>query len=186
MTTITARTGNTVSTLNIKRPAWSHVYAGYPKTSGGPALEDDLSAEIIFTGVFGSTYDRIMYSNACGTRVSLALLAGGMQRVGSRKIDITVKTHAFHGKYIEPGAAKLKEFLEIKWKQPEHIIKQPKTLADVSVKLKGKKGIYIMIPKSPQKFGASGHATLWTGNRVIGDHHYISDNTFAVYLWELK
>ncbi|WP_145523072.1 T6SS effector amidase Tae4 family protein [Yersinia rohdei] len=186
MTTITARAGNTVSTLNIKRPAWSHVYAGYPKTSGGPASEDDLSAETIFTEVFGSTYDRAIYSNACGTRVSLALLAGGMQRVGGREIGITVKTHAFYGKYIEPGAAKLKEFLEIKWKKPEYIIKQPKILDDVSIKLNGKKGIYIMIPKIPKKFGASGHATLWTGNRVIGDHHYISDNTFAVYLWELK
>ncbi len=186
MATITSAAGRATSTLKVKRPAWSLVYDGYPKTSGGSASEDDLPASTIFTAVFGPNYDLDTYSNACGTRVSLALLAGGMPRIGSRNIKITVKTHVYYDKSIEPGAAKLKEFLENKWGKPEQTIKAPVTLNDVSIKLKDKKGIYIMIPKSPQLFGASGHATLWTGKRVIGDHYYISDNTFAIYFWELK
>ncbi len=43
-----------------------------------------------------------------------------------------------------------------------------------------------MMPTSPRDICASGHATLWTRKRVIGDHDYISSNTDAVYFWELK
>jgi len=99
---------------------------------------------------------------------------------------ISEKTHAHYGKYIEPGADKLKVFLESKWGKPESKISSPVTFDKVDKLLNGKKGIYIMIPKSPRDFGASGHATLWTGKRVIGDHDYISGNTDAVYFWELK
>ncbi|EHG7581554.1 MULTISPECIES: T6SS effector amidase Tae4 family protein [Citrobacter] len=186
MATISASVGQTMTSLIVTRPAWSYVYTGYPKTTGGVDVEGDLSAETVFTDVFGVGYDTTIYSNACGTRVSLALLAGGMKRVGIRNIMVSVKTHPCYGKYIEPGAAKLRDFLENKWGSPENIIKSPVTFNKVKIELNGKKGIYIMIPKSPRVFGASGHATLWTGKRVIGDNHYISENTFAVYFWELK
>lgn len=186
MAPITAVAGKSSTQLKVKRPAWSQVYAGYPKIGAGTASENDLPANEVFTGIFGSGYDQTIYSNACGTRVSMALLTGGMPRVGARKIAISVEQHKFLGKYIEPGAAKLKEFLESKWGSPEQTIKTPVTLSNVEIKLKNKKGIYIMIPKDPNLFGASGHATLWTGHRVIGDHHFISSNTHAVYFWELK
>lgn len=186
MATITARAGQAGTSITVKRPSWSKVYDGYPKTAGGVAVEDDLPADTVFTSVFGAGYNKATYSNACGTRVSLALLAGGMKNVGYRK-DITIKvtSHTYYGRVIEPGAARLKEFLQKKWGDPEEV-KAPVTFDKVDKKLQGRTGIYIMIPKKPSVFGASGHATLWTGARVIGDHDYISDNTHAVYFWELK
>ncbi|MTH48877.1 T6SS effector amidase Tae4 family protein [Intestinirhabdus alba] len=186
MAVITARSGNSSSSLNVKRPSWSSVYAGYPKTNAGTDYEDDLRATEVFTSIFGYGYDTTIYTNACGTRVSLALLSAGMNRVGSRKIMISEVTHPHYGKFIEPGAARLKEFLVAKWGNPEKSIASPADIESVARVLDGKKGIYIMIPKLPGVFGASGHATLWTGKRVMGDHHYISDNTHAVYFWELK
>lgn len=186
MPTITARSGNSTSSLTVKRPSWASVYAGYPKTSGGVSSENDLPAPAVFTSIFGAGYDVNTYSNACGTRVSLALLSAGMTRVGTRKIMISEKAHTHYGSFIEPGAAKLKDFLVSKWGKPENKISAPVTFDKVDKALNGKKGVYIMIPKSPSIFGASGHASLWTGTRVIGDHDYISDNTDAVYFWELK
>jgi hypothetical protein len=188
MTRITARTKGIAINLRINRPSWTAVHKGYPKTLGGPAVEDDLPADSVFSEIFGPSYDRNEYANACGTRVSLALLSGKINRVGVRDIKITVETHEHYGKFIEPGAARLKEFLEKPriWGPADENIESGVTLDKVKIKLNGKTGVYIMIPKSPKLFGASGHASLWTGNRVIGDHHYISANTHGIYFWELK
>lgn len=186
MATINARSGNSTSSLSVRRPSWASVYSGYPKTGGGVDVENDLSAPVVFSSIFSASYDSSIYSNACGTRVSLSLLSAGIARVGTRKIMISEKTHIHYGKYIEPGADKLKVFLESKWGKPDIKVSSPVTFVKVDKQLNGKKGIYIMIPKSPRDFGASGHATLWTGKRVIGDHDYISSNTDAVYFWELK
>ncbi|MBL1255197.1 hypothetical protein JK365_22400 [Salmonella enterica subsp. enterica serovar Ceyco] len=141
---------------------------------------------LFFTSVFGPDYDKDTYFNACGTRLSLALLAGGVKQVGSRGIKITNKENTFYGKQIEPGAGRLKDTLEKKWGKADIVVKYPTELSDVSAKLDEKKGVYIMIPKSVRDFGATGHATLWTGNRVMSDHYYISDMTAEVYFWELK
>jgi hypothetical protein len=186
MATINARSGSSTSSLRVRRPSWVNVYSGYPKTGGGVDIENDLPAPVVFSSIFGANYDTNIYSNACGTRVSLSLLSSGMTRVGIRNIMISEKRHKHYGKYIEPGADKLKVFLESKWGRSEIKISSPVTFDKVDNQLNGKKGIYIMIPKSPRDFGASGHATLWTGKRVIGDHDYISSNTDAVYFWELK
>lgn len=100
-------------------------------------------------------------------------------------MKIREKTHKYYGHFIEPRAALLKDFLVATWGKPEVTIKFPTTLQTVENALNGKKGIYIMILKYPAIFEATGHATLWTGNGVIGDHHYINDNTHTVYFWEL-
>lgn len=181
-----ASAGGQKSSLTARRPSWSGVYNGYPKVNDGTLSEDDENFDTVFTDVFGANYDKAIYYNACGTRVSLALLAGGMRQVGNRGIKITNKNNKFHGQQIEPGAEKLKSILEGKWGKADIVVNYPTNLSDVSSKLDGKKGIYIMIPKSPRDFNASGHATLWTGNRVIADHYYIADYTSAIYFWELK
>lgn len=172
--------------LIARRPAWSGVYAGYPKIDEGTESEGDEDAEIVFTSVFGPDYDKTTYFNACGTRLSLALLSGGVKQVGSRGIKIKNKNNTFYGKQIEPGAGRLKDILEKKWGKADIVVRYPTKLSDVSEKLDKKKGVYIMIPKSAHEFGASGHATLWTGKRVMSDHYYISELTAAVYFWELK
>ncbi|HCM1919164.1 TPA: hypothetical protein N3A33_005248 [Salmonella enterica subsp. salamae serovar 28:r:e,n,z15] len=182
-----ASAGGQKSSLTARRPAWSGVYDGYPKVNGGTSSESDEDPEIVFTGVFGADYDKSTYFNACGTRVSLALLAGGMRQVGNRGVKITNKSNKFYGKQIEPGAGKLKDILENKWGGADIVINFPTDISDVRKKLSGKKGVYIMIPKSPRVFNASGHATLWTGYNVINaQHHYVSEYTAAIYFWELK
>lgn len=181
-----ASAGGQKSSLTARRPTWNNVYNGYPKVNGGTSSEGDEYYDTVFTNVFGASYDKTIYFNACGTRVSLALLAGGVRQVGNRGIKITNKNHKFYGKQIEPGAEKLKSILEGKWGKADIVVNFPTNLSDVSSKLDGKKGIYIMIPKSPRDFHASGHATSWTGNRVMADHYYIAEYTAAIYFWELK
>lgn len=55
-------------------------------------------------------------------------------------------------------------------------------------KLKSIKGIYIMQPNYPSKFGAMGHATLWTGSMAIGGHDYFSaiGGVARVVVWQLR
>ncbi|POP40381.1 hypothetical protein CHU32_27720 [Superficieibacter electus] len=187
MKKVTVTAGQSTSTIMVNRPPWNKVYGGYPKTNAGTASEGDLLNTEVFTQVFGVDYDPVTYHNACGTRTSLALLAGGMGGVGERGIKITNKSNIYYGKTIEPGAGNLKTFLEKKWGKADEIIKFPKTVDDVSKRLNNKKGIYIMIPTRPSDFGgATGHATLWTGNRVMGDNYCIDEHTYAIYFWELK
>lgn len=144
-----------------------------------------MPSTTVFTRIFGSGYNTDDFTNACVTRVSLALLSGGMKNVTNR-IMITEKTHEYYGRFIESGAAKLKDYLVKSWGQPDILIKFPVAEDQVKNELNGKKAVYIMIPKFPSQFGGnSGHATLWTGKRVIGAHYYIGENTHAIYFWEL-
>lgn len=72
------------------------------------------------------------------------------------------------------------------WGTADIIITKPlkMTEADLLAKLDGKKGVYIMIPPRPKDFGASGHVTLWTGQRVIGSSYVRA--AYSVYFGELK
>ena len=54
---------------------------------------------------------------------------------------------------------------------------------DVYLKLKEKKGIYIL--ESNNYRWASGHATLWYNGNAIGKHNYW-DHAKSIHFWELK
>lgn len=45
-----------------------------------------------------------------------------------------------------------------------------------------------MQPNYPSKFGAMGHATLWTGSMAIGGHDYFNGlgGVAKVTVWELR
>ncbi|TLI94341.1 T6SS effector amidase Tae4 family protein [Escherichia sp. E4385] len=184
---VTASAGKQKSTVNVKRPAWSDVYEGYPKVNGGTEIESDLPMTDLFTSIFGADYDTTQFNNGCATRVSLGLLSGGLKRVGERDIVISEKSHIHYGKSIEPGAARLKDFLIKIWGSADYVIKYPLSFDDVSSVLNDKKGVYIMVYKRPADHGgATGHATLWTGNRAIGGNDHADSSAFAIYFWELK
>ena len=72
------RITTTELSTTIKRPKWEDVYAGYPKNVAG---DDDMDAPSVFRLVLGDRYytkHQSIFSNACATRVSLGLIAGGM------------------------------------------------------------------------------------------------------------
>lgn len=191
--------------VDPRRPRWKDVYDGYPLTNEGTSYEDDLGAEEVITYLFG-TYNN---ENACAARLSIALLISGVGIGGDNTVIITEKiygkdvtktetidykkiTHSgdsLEGKNVILGAEKMRCWLWKKWVKANRIVYNPKSLTDAQREFNGENGVYIMRPKVPKIFEATGHCTLWTGENVIGgskDKHYINENTFAVYLWILK
>lgn len=181
----------------MKRPSWSDVYHGYPKT----ANHQDLPANEVFEKVLGANYDKKTFGDACGTRVSLALTTGGI----SVRKDFRINNKNFHlygGGFIA-SAIGLKNWLSSddvfgkadiiiteKYKgQPFDKNKPDITLKEVQDKIGYKNGIYIIIPKSGyfSSSAITGHATLWVGrNRdaISGKNHAIGAK--EIHFWELK
>lgn len=161
------------------RPSWDKVYEGYPKNEAG---DDDLDADSVFKSILGDDYDRLIFTNACATRVSLGLLNGGV----NVKKDFLIQKGKFKGKGFIASAINLKKWLEMVdvWGQPDEKIVGPADLTDVQNTIGAKNGVYTIIGG----FGAgvSGHATLWVGanKNVIGEHNYISLGG-DIYFWEL-
>jgi len=168
--------------ISSKRPIWDDVYNGYPKIDAGTVYENDLPASEVFKSIFGDSYNRSIYTNACATRVSIALLKAGVT------IDEGIKvTHGdLKGKRVILGAAALKDWLMKKWGKADYWISRPQSLFDLQTNFNDKRGIYIMIPYLPRDFGATGHCTLWKGENTIGGHHYAGSYAYAAYVWELK
>ena len=65
---------------------------------------------------------------------------------------------------------------------PLHLVN--KTPGEYLKALKGKWGIYIMIPKNSSSFGASGHADFFSQTGCLSKC-YFSDAA-EIYFWELK
>lgn len=181
----------------MKRPSWSDVYYGYPKTTN----HQDLPAEKVFENVFGTNYDKKTFGDACGTRVSLALITGGVNVKNDFRIT-NRKFHLYGGGFIA-SAIGLKNWLsrddvfgkadiiiQEKYKgQPFDKSKPDITLKEVQNKIGSKNGIYIMLPKSGyfSTSATTGHATLWVGrnrNAISGKNHAIGAK--EIHFWELK
>jgi hypothetical protein len=174
--TIETPTGTMVARVNPIRPSWAGVYRGYPLTASGAEIE----AENVFRSLFGDNYDP-SYKNACASRVSIALLNAGVTIDEGTRV-----THgALAGKRVILGASDMNDWLIRKWGKADFSVSQPRSEKDLQAKFLNKKGVYVMIPHYPSRFGATGHCTLWTGQDVIG-HHYANDSAYAAYLWELK
>lgn len=179
--TVTATVSGQTATqsITVRRPKWDDVYAGYPKTADGY----DLPAPDVFTSILGPNYNTAIFSNACATRVSLGLLAGGM----SVKKDFLISQGTYSGKGFIASALNLKNWLSRQsvWGAADVSITNPSDLASVSAKINGRNGVYIIVGGFGP--GISGHATLWVGanNNAIGGNHYV-DNGGDVYFWELK
>jgi len=185
-----------------ERPRWEDVYNGYPKRDGIlPEYDEELPTEEVFELIFGENYDKNMFTNACATRVSIALLGAGItigkkvkivtiekkiEEVDTTKITLNYKN--LKEKRVITGASTMHGWLVKEWGEPkgEFKITKPKSLEEILEKFRGKKGIYTMLPPTPKDFGGiTGHCTLWTGKNAFGGNHYAKE-AYAVHLWELK
>jgi hypothetical protein len=171
------KSGGGGATTN-KRPKWVDVYNGYPKDSSS----NDLNAVDVFTSILGTNYDKIKFSNACATRVSLGLLNGNM----NVKREFIIQKGIFKGKFFIASAINLKNWLSQKsiWGKADEIINGPTDLSNVQSIIAGRNGVYIII--GGFSGGVTGHASLWVGSKkdIISIHNYI-DYGGDIYFWEL-
>lgn len=172
--------GKTSASITIRRPKWSDVYKNYPKKSP----TEDMPANEVFTLLFGKNYSKD-YTNACAARLSIALIRSNFP-ITFNKRKINGSNGEFKNKRIIIGAHEMRDWLKTAnvWGEPDIKILNPITFDKVLKKLNGKTGVYIMVPSSPIDFGATGHVTLWTGNRVIG-HDYANKYAYQILFWEL-
>lgn len=143
----------------------------------------DLPAQEVFASIFGDNYDRDTFKNACATRVSLGLLAGGMKVFKSFNVDIGI----YKDKGIMTSASGLRRWLskiEV-WGPADTIIKNSNSFKVVSQTIASRNGVYIV--EGGFSGGVTGHATLWVGanNNAINGSHY-ADIGGTIYFWELK
>lgn len=167
--------------LGISRPKWDDVYKHYPKTNAGTASENDKPAVELFSELFGKDYDRSLFSNACATRLSIALIGAGM----SVKTEFVIAYGSLKGKGITTSAKNILTWLSSSsvFGEADIIIKKPASFNVISSKIGEKKGIYI-IDSNNYKW-ASGHVTLWYDGHAIGHHDYW-EHAKEVHFWELK
>lgn len=170
--------GKTSASITIRRPKWSDVYKNYPKINGGTNNENDLPALFVFKSIFGDNYDKDIFSNACATRISIALLKSGI----SVRHDYTIKVGDLKGKGIITSAAKLNKWLTTQFGKADIII-SPKSFNELSIGIGNKKGIYSLLSNNYK--WASGHATLWYNGNAIGKHDYY-EHAKEIHFWELK
>jgi len=183
-----------------KRPKWTEVYAGYPKTDDGT---NDIPSKKVFAEVFGENdfyfpKEECIYTklgkkgvkidmkNACATRVSLGLINAKMKVMA--EFNILNSKNPNKGKGIIVNAKLLKNFLTEEWGEADVIIsKRPKTLNEVAGEINAggeRNGVYIILGGFRPPI--NGHATLWIGadRDVIGKHSYVNADT--IYFWELE
>ncbi len=173
-----------------KRPSWESVYRGYPKKTNGT---EDLEANLVFESVWAGNPRN--FTNACATRVSLGLLEAGVTDLTA---SFLVQNGRFKGKPFITSARVLLKWLlkDRRFGVPTVQIDADKsrngtiTLEQVQQEIGRKNGIYLMKPKNPNSFNASGHASLWLAinsngkGNAMSHANYISDAK-SIYFWEL-
>lgn len=171
---------NVNSFVSHGRPSWAAVYEGYPKINAGTPSENDQPAYEVFESIFGEGYDNSLFSNACATRVSIALNHAKVPV----KADFKIQIGNYKGKGIITSAAKLKNWLSLPevLGKADIIIKNPQSFDELSSVLGAKKGLYIL--ESDNYNWATGHATLWYDGHALGNHDYYS-HAKEIHFWEL-
>ena len=183
--TITATAQDATTHCIVNRPSWINMSTYYQY------LADNFSTHNLFEAIFVSP-DHNVWSNSCGTRVSLSLIKSGVRDpIGIRRIKIG--KGEFMDKKIEPAADRLADWLNSKWGAPEvqFTTDRSTTLKDLRDKIGSRKGVFAFKVKNRRDFGASGHITLWDGSNVISgsqydNQSYAEGNPGEVLFWELK
>ncbi|MCV9931985.1 type VI secretion system amidase effector protein Tae4 [Flavobacterium sp. LS1R47] len=185
------------SPITVKRPRWEDVYEGYPKNATNT---DDLSGPDFYKILFGNRYDlstnlldeKIHLYNGCAGKVSTALTLAKfpIKKINGIGIDFIASEGDMKGKGFISTASKMKKWLDVIWKKDgDFHIENPKSIDELYDLVGEKKGIYLMLAINQNNFGASGHVTLWTGEKstkwVFGGHHYEA-SAKSMYFWELK
>lgn len=167
--------------LGISRPRWSDVYKYYPKIKEGTASENDKPAVEVFSELFGEDYNKKLFSNACATRLSIALIGAGM----NVKTEFIITHGSLKGKGITTSAKNILTWISSSniFGKADIIITNLVSFNSISSKIGTKKGIYII--ESNNYKWASGHVTLWYNGHAIGYHDYW-EHAKEVHFWELK
>lgn len=200
--------GNMMGKIDVRRPPYNVVAEEYKGIF--PSKNSDVDpvyfAYVYIDGEVGREHERdpIAYGNGCALRVSYALNMAGM--LIPRKVSVLPETKK-GGKRILRGGSKyipdgskyyyiysvenLITFLEYCWGKADKQIPVLKGVSQLSA-LKGmnKKGIIIFYISGYSD--ATGHATIWDGERCLDDSNYyepaMHPNQTLTYIkfWELK
>lgn len=189
--------------IKVKRPSWKMVYDNYPKINGDDIqnVDDDNNLKI-FREIFAlNDYNELVDEqgrdpaklfNACATRLSLGLIGGNVKIKTAYRI--TNEKHKFHKKGFVASASDLQKELTEIWGCADYIIEKAHDIGEVAYIINSgitKNGVYIIVGGI---IGATGHATLWIGDRinsngtkgdVIGGKSYVN-SIGTIYFWELK
>lgn len=187
---LTASAGSSTSTVDLKRPRFSDLWAAYSEVGFKAAPQ-------VYELVGGRAFelyqsDSASYANACALRMSRGFNYGGFP-VPSGTIIETYPIYRVRGgdnKVYILRVRDLIKYIEFNWGAPEHDLDP----ADISA-ISGVKGLIIV--KVSGWSDASGHVTLWDGS-TTGDGTKYQDVSYMeqhyggrvaatqVMFWELK
>lgn len=176
-----AANGDVTSFVSHSRPLWADVYDGYPKVNAGTRYENDQPAGEVFESILGENYNQEIFTNACATRVSIAL--------NHAKVTVRQDFRISHGPYkgggIIASATNLKKWLSSSniFGEADVIIRNPQSFNELATAIGTKRGIYVM--ESNDFNWATGHATLWYDGHALGHHDYYSHGK-EICFWELR
>lgn len=101
----------------MDRPPYVVLAAGYPRKPRYDGDPGGIDAAALYTGIGHPEYAHAFeMSNTCAVRVSLALLAAGIQPLPGH---MTVQAGQFAGRRIEQSQKRLSDFLRQRLGQPE-------------------------------------------------------------------
>lgn len=163
-------------------PGRNAFYDAFPKIGTG-----GMPSKQVYELVGGHMWDAHKignpnYQNACAIRISRALNYSGKpipifkNKIGAQKSE--------KGKdnlnYILDASSLLAYMLQSYSDNPPlHLVN--KTPGEYLKALKGKWGIYIMIPKNSSSFGASGHADFFSQTGCLSMYYF--SHAAEVYFW---
>jgi hypothetical protein len=166
-------------------PSWASFQSAFPKRVD-PLYIDALNMYSSVGGDVLALYNTnpVKYQNTCALRVSKALNYSG--------VTIPPGDGRFRGadgKYYFLGASTLAKWLKLTFGTPtgsNHITSTQGGPGGVYFPglVSGKKGIYVMIPKVPQDFGASGHVDILNNGWCDGGC-FFGPNVSEIFIWEL-
>lgn len=205
---IVKNNGNVVGGIAVRRPPYDVVSEEYegifpPKDSDADPV---YFAYIYIDGEVGREHERdpYAYGNGCALRVSYALnMAGMLIPEKSPVLPVTKKggKRILKGgnKYIPDGdkyyyiysVENLISFLEFCWGKADKRIPVPKGISQLdTLKAMNKKGIIIFYISGYSD--ATGHATIWDGERCLDGSDYYEPSKHPkqtltyIKFWELK
>jgi len=181
------------STIQVQKftlPTFSSVNQHFPRDPNNPVY--GMPSSQVYKLVGGNMYTQNIngnpnYQNACAIRVSRALNYAGQSvpvffnDSGQQKSEKGSDTK----NYILTAEAMLAYMIKA-YPSPTYSY-TGNDLKSVYNEIKGKNGIYIIIPKVRSELGASGHADLfYTNDCLVGGCHLGLPSGGSVYFWELK
>ena len=180
MRQLQATAGNQNSSIKVKRPKFSEVWASYPMQMAAPS---------VFQLVGGKVYelhkaDPVAYGNACALRLSRSFNYGGLTITSAAT---GYKVSGGDGKNYLLRVQDVIAFVKANFGSPDIIVTT--NGQDKSTNFSGKQGILIF--KVSGWRDATGHVTLWDGAEC-GDHCYFTHpadpkvKTTEILFWELK